>query len=306
MQVSLADGEDVIIGYNNAHRNYQHWLTECLPAIDWSLRRQRIRPVRLLLPALEQWQGDLLRLLRHDTVPRLIPAASTRYRLPRVEYADFLTGRTSFGICMSARDTARRILAAVPVAASPHRVLYVPCMNPHYGSIRNEAELADRLRQRGVHVVDWNGLGTAARINLFRHADAVIGPTGEGLADILFCKPGTLLWEWMPQHHLNVAFNRLAQAAGVDYRGDLFESAADADIAGLWDVDSAVLDRGLAEIFERLAAPMKTEVTAEQHRPIPVMELPSQPRPDVPAIAASGKPARTKRFAWLRKLFQRK
>jgi capsular polysaccharide biosynthesis protein len=308
--VRPGDSEDVIIGCNNAHRSYQNWLTECLPAIDWPLRQHRKRPVRLLLPALEPWQEDLLRLLGHDAVPRLTPAASTRYFLPRVEYADFLTGRTSFGICMSALDTARRILAAVPAAPSPHRILYVPCTKPHYGSIRNEAELAERLRQRGVHVVDRNSLSTAARINLFRHADAVIGPTGEGLTDILFCKRGTLLWEWMPRHHLNVSFNRLAQAAGIDYQGDLFDSVAGADPAGLWDVDDAVLARRLAEIAGRLAAPIGAEVTAavssEPPRTISALEFLRQPRPDVPAIPHLGKPAETTRFAWLRKLFRRK
>jgi capsular polysaccharide biosynthesis protein len=304
--IRLKGGQDVVLGYNNAHRSYRHWLTECLPAIDWSLRRERLRQVRLVLPALEQWQEDLLHLLGCDAVPRLTPAPDTRYCLPRLEYADFLSGRTSFGVCMSALDTARRILAAVPAAASPHRVLYVPCTNPHYGSIRNEAELADRLRQRGVHVIDWNGLSTAARINLFRHADAVIGPTGEGLADILFCKPGTLLWEWMPRHHLDVTFNRLAQAAAIDYQGDLFESVADPETAGLWDVDAEVLDRGLSEIFDRLAAQTTTNVTAAltagPPRPLSAMEFLSHSRPDVPP---SGTPAGTRQRGWLRRLFRR-
>lgn len=50
--VQLDAGEDLVLGYNNAHAGYQHWLTQCLPAIDSSLRRERTRSVRLLLPAL--------------------------------------------------------------------------------------------------------------------------------------------------------------------------------------------------------------------------------------------------------------
>ncbi|HEX2942114.1 MAG TPA: hypothetical protein VHO91_13785, partial [Rhodopila sp.] len=57
------DGSDVILGYNCAHYAYQHWLTQCLPAIDWCVRQQEGQSVRLLLPALEPWQEDLLRLL---------------------------------------------------------------------------------------------------------------------------------------------------------------------------------------------------------------------------------------------------
>jgi hypothetical protein len=37
----LDTSEDVVIAYNNAHWGYQHWLTQCLPAIDWSLRQRR-------------------------------------------------------------------------------------------------------------------------------------------------------------------------------------------------------------------------------------------------------------------------
>jgi hypothetical protein len=48
---SLPESEEFIFGYNNAHWGYQHWLTQCLPAIDSSLRRKRSRYVRLILSA---------------------------------------------------------------------------------------------------------------------------------------------------------------------------------------------------------------------------------------------------------------
>jgi hypothetical protein len=90
--IRLSPDEDIILGYNNAHPGYQHWLTQCLPAFDWSLRQQRTRPVRLLMPALQPWQQDFLRILGHDTVPRLMPEAGKQYLLPRIEYSEFLNG----------------------------------------------------------------------------------------------------------------------------------------------------------------------------------------------------------------------
>lgn len=181
--VRLQAGEDIIIGYNNAHQGYQHWLTQCLPAIDWSLRQQRTRSPRLLLPKLAPWQEDFLRILGYGAVPRLMPTAGAQYLLPHAEYSDFLNGSTSFEICLSARYTARRVLDALPSFPPPHKVLYVPCANPYYGSIGNEAEVIDLLQRRGVYVVGQQRLSTADRINLFRHADVVMGPLGQGLAD---------------------------------------------------------------------------------------------------------------------------
>ncbi len=250
--VRLDDSEDIIIGYNNAHGGYQHWLTQCIPAIDWSLRQQRTRGVRLVLPALAAWQEDILGILGYSQVPRLTLEPNTLYLLPHAEYSEFLNGTTSFGVCLTARDTARRILDRLPSTQSHCPVLFVPCSNPYYGSIRNVDEIIDLLRRHDVHVVDQR-LSTAERINLFRHADVVIGPLGQGLTDVLFCKPGALLWEWMPRHHQNASFNRLAQAAEVDYWGDLFESDHARDAAGPWVVDLAAVARRLSEISQRLA-----------------------------------------------------
>jgi glycosyl transferase family 61 len=252
--IQLDAGEDVVIGYNNAHAGYQHWLTQCLPAIDWSLRRPRARGVRLLLPRLEPWQEDFIRILGHDTVARLTPQAGARYLLPHTEYSEFLNGSTSFGVCLSARDTARRVLEAVPSFPSMHTILYVPCVHFYYGSIDNEGDVVDFLQRHGVYIVDRR-LTTADRINLFRHADVVMGPLGEGLTDIVFCKPGALLWEWMPDHHQNASFNRLAQAAEVDYWGDVFDSGANPENLKQWHVDLDVVSRRLATLSTRLTLP---------------------------------------------------
>ncbi|WP_158933161.1 DUF563 domain-containing protein [Acidisphaera sp. S103] len=250
--VHLDDNEEHIIGYNNAHWGYQHWLTQCVPAIDWALRQERTRNVRLVLPPLAAWQEDVLDILGYGRLPRLTLKSGTFYHLPYVEYAEFLNGSASFSVCQSVRDTARRILDRLPSQRLPHEILVVPCSNPYYGKVRNEDEVFDLLRRRGAYVVD-DRLTTAERINLFRHADVVIGPLGQGLTDVVFCKPGALLWEWMPRHHQNASINRLAQVAELDYWGDLFESAPAPNEPGQWVVDLDVVTRRISELSQRLA-----------------------------------------------------
>jgi len=152
--IQLTGDADVIVGYNNVHYGYYHWLTQCIPAVDWSLRNQRNRPIRLLMPELQPWQEDFIKILGHDTAPRLTPQAGKQYVLPRVEYSEFLNGSTSFSVCLSTLNTAQRILHALQSVPSNHKAIYVPCANPYYGSIANEADVIALLQLRGVYVVD--------------------------------------------------------------------------------------------------------------------------------------------------------
>ncbi|WP_158927142.1 DUF563 domain-containing protein [Acidisphaera sp. S103] len=267
--VSLDENEVFIFGYNNQHWGYQHWLTQCLPAIDWSLRQPRAHGVRLLLPDLEPWQENFLRLLGYADVPRFRPNTGQRYHLPRLELSEFIIGANSFGISRSLRDTIQRILDAVPADPSPDKVLYIRNTRPYYGAVRNEAAVIAVLRQRGVTIVEPDSLGVAERINLFRHADAVIGPLGPHLADVAFCRPGALLWEWMPRHHQNHTYYCLAQATLVDYWGDLFETATDPATQDEWEVDLAILTQRLAELSARFALLASTPpATRTQSAPI--------------------------------------
>ena len=274
---SLPDDEDLVFGYNNAHLGYQHWLTQCLPAIDWSLRRKRARGVRLILPRLAPWQEETLGALGLDRIPRLTPEANTRYYLPRVEYSDFLTGATSFAICMSGLETAKRLAKAMPCLASDDKVLYIDEVDPYYGSIRNEGDVIDLLRRRGVTIVERTRLSTAERINLFRHADAIIGPLGHGLTDVLFCRPGTLIWEWMPRHHQNASFNRLAQAAQVDYWGDMFEPVAEPSRPGQWEIDLDLVEQRLKVLSARLAHRAAAVPTTADSMAIATRSISSRP-----------------------------
>ncbi len=256
--IKLDPAQDHIIGYNAAHASYQHWLTQCLPAIDWAVRQPRTRNLRLVLPPLAPWQEDLLEILGYSQIPRFTLKPGMLCLIPHAEYSEFLNGSASFDVCLSVRETARRMLQHVPQQPSPHRILVVPCANPYYGRIRNEPEIIDLLRGYGAHVVDPH-LTAAERINLFRQADVVIGPFGQGLSDVLFCRPNTLLWEWMPRHYHNASINRLAQTAALDYWGDLFESDPAPDASGQWVVNPDTVTLGMAEITQRLERPVTTK-----------------------------------------------
>ena len=250
--VRLPEDFDYVLGYNRGHGAYHHWLMQCLPAIDWGLRAPRTKPVRLVLPKLAAWQEEMIALLGYAQVPRVTVENGKFYAFPQLDYAEYLNGRAAFGVATTLYETAQRILARLPATDAQNPVLFVPCTLPYDGTITNEAEVIDLFRRFGAVIISRD-LRAEVRINLFRNAAVIVGPFGEGLADILFCRPGTLLWEWTPRHHQNAVINRIAQVAQADYWGDIFESEARSHFPSWWTIDLQLIRRRLSEISERLA-----------------------------------------------------
>jgi len=238
-QVRIPDTATAVIGCNLAYRYVFYWLTQCLPAIDWSLRQQRDRPCRLLLPPLAPWQEETLALLGHAKVPRVVLKPGTQYLLPDAEYSDFLHGWTTFQLSRCLAATGRRAAEACQ-GASPHAIVYVPCPKPFYGPIVNEDEVIAFLRARGAFILPPAGMSFAERIVLFRDARVIIGAHGAALTGILFSRPGAVLWELMPEHFQYACYNRLAQSCGLHYWGNVFPSTPEGGVHE-WRIDLAAL-----------------------------------------------------------------
>ena len=241
-------GETSIIGFNRLHGNYAHWLTQCLPAIDWSVRCAATDRLRLVLPPLNDWQQQTLRLLGYDTLPRLVPEPGRHYRLARAEYSQFLNGSTSFGVCRSVLATARRLLAAAAPEDVPCEIVYIAKTTTYHGQLTNERALIQLLQRCGAHVINPRYVDLQTRMSLLRSANVVIGAHDEGMAEIMFCRPGTLVWELLPAHLMNAAFCRLAQTAELDYRLDVFPSDDTRD----WEIDLAVVEARMASIKQHV------------------------------------------------------
>ncbi|MBS0641270.1 MAG: DUF563 domain-containing protein [Proteobacteria bacterium] len=246
----LDDVGPYIVGASRGHAGTFSWLTQSLPAIDWSVQGTSGTLGRLVLPALQPWQEALLSALGYQDLPRFTPEAGCQYLIPRVRYATFLNGSTDFGVCLSKVRTARRILAKLRPSRSTPRRIYVPYDQSYYGRIINADGVADLLRRSGFHVLEDGDQSPLDRISMLRNADIVIGPHSDMLSYILFGKPGALLWEFMPPDVQNASINRLAQAAGIDYWGDVL--SARPGRPGELTIDLPQLQRRLDEVDRRL------------------------------------------------------
>jgi hypothetical protein len=299
--------EHYVIGSNRAWHDYYNWMIQALPAIDASLRRANHRRITLVLPpSLQPFQEETLRLLGYQDLPRLTLDVTSHYRFASAEFSDFLADGTHLKVSRRAIATYRSLSLAAPWLPGAAEEIYVARTDATVRTMQNEAELIDLLQRQGVRIIVPGALSVAEQIAAFRAARLVIGPHGAGLSNLVFCRSGSFVYEMLPRHYPNVVFNRVAQAAGLNYAADMFESSgAGSPHERPWRIDIALVAARLAAIRARIAATPRIETAMEflrrtqapepgeappppQHTPPPVAEPEPPPsrakRPVAPAL----------------------
>lgn len=254
--IRLDAGTDYIMA--RAFDNYYHWMIQSIPALDWSLRTLPTGHFSLLAGHLNQWQAEMLAILGHERVPRVALDPNHHYAIPTLNYSAFQNGSTSFEVSRSAQATFNR-MAAAAITSSPAEadILYVARSDTSNRVAANEAAVIKHLTAEGIAIVVPGQMSVSQQINLFAKADAVIGPHGAGLTNIVFCRPGTVFYELSPVHYLNPCFTRLAQSARLTYTIDLFESepvvSSDPHARG-WMIDPDLVLERVRTIKQRIVS----------------------------------------------------
>jgi capsular polysaccharide biosynthesis protein len=233
--------------------NYYHWVAHTLPALHAMLERHPRGDIGLLVPRLAPWQRLWLDLIGAGGLASVTTHLDAQYFLPEVEYYDFVGGRADFALSAVSRAAYARIGADVPAGDSPHRLIYIDRSGAANRRLRNEAGLAERLRRRGFHTVRPETLRVDQQIALFRGAGMVVGQVGAGLANIAFCRPGTVVYELVPDHHRNPCFVAMAMQGDLQYWADVFPTGVtDGDHTSAWRTDIDV--DGVMRRIDELAA----------------------------------------------------
>jgi capsular polysaccharide biosynthesis protein len=263
--VPITGDAPVVIGFNKAWWGYYHWVVQCLPAIDMAMRWNNLAGARLLLPKLTGWHTDLLDLLGYRDVERIEVDRAFCYAMPNAIYSEYLNGKAWVGISCSALQTFQRLRKFAPRPVSQHEAIYVARTDTNRRRMRNEEALIRFLEGEGVRIVVPGALSVAEQIGLFSGAKIVIGPHGGGLTNVVFCPDDAIVYELHPSHYLNVCFNRLAQARGLDYWMDLFPSDGEgaAHDRG-WTVDLEYTKRRFAELRETAGMPLRSGAGEQQ------------------------------------------
>ena len=81
--------------------------------------------------------------------------------------------------------------------------IYVTREDSNYRKIINESDVVNLLRDKGYRVINPQLYEIEEQIEIFSNAEKIIAPHGSNLANIIFCKPGTEIFEITPSFKIN-------------------------------------------------------------------------------------------------------
>jgi capsular polysaccharide biosynthesis protein len=250
-------GHSAICVTPEATGNYYHWIVDLMPRLA-------------LLKKVAGGFGDFGQILINGSSAPYEKASITQIGAPldKLRYVD---GQCRFQIekaTIPSMDHSSKIVApwkirvlremgdAAGVAdhQTPARV-YISRKRAAVRRILNEAEFTPLLQKNGFMLVELESVSWGEQIKLFSNADVVLAPHGAALANIVFCRPKTLVAEIGTRSGYLEFYWSLASSAALDYQfleaRPRVEPGADSRRA-VENEDMIVDRKALAEFLGRL------------------------------------------------------
>jgi capsular polysaccharide biosynthesis protein len=212
-------------------RNYFHWLIECLPRMMIINQFETLQDVPLIIDAaLPLQQLEALRLINNDRLliqlplnqackveklfyPSSLSIINDNYKAPLQYDKDILYSPMAINFV---RNFFLEKIGDKSLA--PSKKLYVSRGKSPYRRLINAKQVEAVMLERGFEIVCPENLSFVEQVKLFSQASVIVGPSGAGLANLLFapqaCKVYVLISD-DKQMNLNI-FHGVAQAIGID------------------------------------------------------------------------------------------
>jgi capsular polysaccharide biosynthesis protein len=181
------------------------------------------------------------------------------------EFSQILNGGSAFALSDALYGTFTRLRQAVDKLPGAARKLYVARTDAQRRVMRNEMAVIEEMRRRGYEIVIPGSLSFTEQVRLFRSARLVVGPHGAGLTNVVFCEPGTIVYELVSADYTNSCFCNLAMVCWLQYWADAFASTGDTarpPAARNWESDTALVAARLTEI-DAIEAGMAAEAARQ-------------------------------------------
>jgi capsular polysaccharide biosynthesis protein len=215
-----------IVAKRRAANNYGHYLLYMVPLAFLGKRLFGDRNPRYLVHRTSPPMVDVtLRSLRLLGI-NLESVLMLDFREPVLfEEVVFFTGLAEHGTYLSPLAVQAVVDMAASVPAGPSCKLFVRRI-PGWRrgrEMKNEEDIARRLAIRGFHVIQPGSMRLEEQIAAFKGAECVVGSMGAGMANIVFCQPGTRVTTLSSGMFPDTFFWFVATHRGLQYqeiRGD--------------------------------------------------------------------------------------
>lgn len=215
-------GRTAILVTPEAPGNYYHWLIDLLPRV-LAIKNTENTFERFDRILINGSRADYERIsLSHVQVPldklRYVDATHrfqiARATIPSMDHFSKIVAPWKVRTLRTLRD---QMVTGMTGQSTPKKI-YVSRRRAVVRRILNEESLLPDIRSAGFSVIELESLPWLEQARLFSNADTVLAPHGAALANIVFCKPGTLIAEVCTAAGYLDFYLRLAASAGLRYR----------------------------------------------------------------------------------------
>ena len=217
--------DNIVVLTASTQRLYFHWLLDVLPRmamVDGHIRNGG----RLLVENRQRFQSETLDLLGVASRQIIDGAKVPALTAPKliVPCHQIMKGR-EFPAWALTFIRERFLPLSGPHPLPGATKIYISRQGTPTRKPTNEDDIIARLEARGFAVVELEKMTLPEQISLFRDARVVLAPHGGGLANLVFCAPGTRVIELFPAANIDLYY-RLAAAMGLNY---FFAKGTDGD-----------------------------------------------------------------------------
>ena len=145
------------------------------------------------------------------------------YKFEKSKIPQFLNTLSSVKLLQSIKNI-------IPNKRKNFDKIYIRREDANYRVILNEADLIEKLRKNGFYIINTSQYEILDQIGFFLNAKVILSPYGSGLANIVFCNPGTKIYEIGPKtshsydQTLSKRYENLSKICNLDYQKFICDS----------------------------------------------------------------------------------
>lgn len=200
---------------------YGHWLHDALPRL--ALLPEFPPDTGILIPPiLGPAQKETLKMM--GLLDRCRPTRETHLEIEHY----FFSALTSMIDCYnpySVRFLRETFLPKRDPAYSGPRKFFFERTSKHR-PLANNSEVCDFFRKKGWAVVRDMDLSFAQTLKLFSEADALCSMVGSNMSNVMFCRPGCVVMQLVPDVWVDGWIDWIAQVNNLDYHSAVLPCAA--------------------------------------------------------------------------------
>jgi hypothetical protein len=196
--------------------NYYHWMFDILPRFE-IVQKSGLMPDYYVVNTTTQFQKDSLNVLNIPPHRILNPTRNTHIEADELMIPSLIGPVYSMTPQLLACKFLRSTFLQKIKTRKPHRALYITRTDASNRHVINEAEIREEVLDHGFEVISLSNVPLLQQVELFSEAKIVVGPHGAGFTNAVFCQPGCVLIEFMPEGWKIDCFERLARLVGMEY-----------------------------------------------------------------------------------------